>query len=207
MVLLPNKLSPTVAEAAFGDPHPGDLLKVCRPHYRFLKRVAVFCLCLAQFTVLLALSSGGPRTGLYKSIDGGDHWAEITRNAGLPQGIVGKIGIAVSADSNRVYALVEAEDGGLFRSEDAGLHWTRINEDRRLRQRAFYYTRITADPKNKDVVYIMNTGLYKSADGGKTREAASPAARRSARSVDRAERSAAHDQLERRRRECFGQRR
>ncbi|HWZ30134.1 MAG TPA: hypothetical protein VNX18_02315 [Bryobacteraceae bacterium] len=114
------------------------------------------------------LSSGGPLTGFYKSTDGGDHWTEITRNQGLPQGIVGKIGVAVSADSNRVYAMVEADDGGLFRSEDAGATWARISEDRRLRQRAFYYTRITADPKDKDTLYILNTGLYKSTDGGKT---------------------------------------
>ncbi|HML18139.1 MAG TPA: hypothetical protein VK419_14015, partial [Bryobacteraceae bacterium] len=114
------------------------------------------------------LSDGGPLSGFYKSIDGGDHWTEITRNPGLPQGIIGKIGVAVSADSNRVYAMVEAEDGGLFRSEDAGAHWTRVNEDRRLRQRAFYYSRITADPKDKDTVYIMNTGLYRSTDGGKS---------------------------------------
>ncbi len=114
------------------------------------------------------LSSGGPLTGFYKSTDGGDHWTEITRNKGLPQGIIGKIGVAVSADSNRVYALVEAEDGGLFRSEDAGASWARISEDRRIRQRAFYYTRLTADPKDKDTVYLLNTGLYKSTDGGKT---------------------------------------
>jgi photosystem II stability/assembly factor-like uncharacterized protein len=114
------------------------------------------------------LSSGGPLSGFYKSTDGGDHWTEITRNPGLPQGIIGKIGVAVSADSNRVYAMVEAEDGGLFRSEDAGATWARVNEDRRIRQRAFYYSRITADPKDKDVIYMMNTGLYKSTDGGKT---------------------------------------
>jgi photosystem II stability/assembly factor-like uncharacterized protein len=114
------------------------------------------------------LNDGGPRSGFYKSIDGGDHWTEITRNQGLPQGILGKICMAVSADSNRVYAMVEADDGGLFRSEDAGATWARVSEDRRIRQRAFYYSRLTADPKNKDVVYIMNTGLYKSVDGGKS---------------------------------------
>ena len=114
------------------------------------------------------LNDGGPRSGFYKSTDGGDHWTEITRNSGLPQGILGKICMAVSADSNRVYAMVEADDGGLFRSEDAGATWARVSEDRRIRQRAFYYSRLTADPKNKDVIYIMNTGLYKSADGGKT---------------------------------------
>src|ERR1700722_2933856 len=88
------------------------------------------------------LSSGGPLTGFYKSTDGGDHWTEITRNTGLPQGVIGKIGVAVSGgDSNRIYALVEAEDGGLFRSEDGGATWARISEDRRVRQRSFYYTR------------------------------------------------------------------
>jgi photosystem II stability/assembly factor-like uncharacterized protein len=115
------------------------------------------------------LSSGGPLSGLYKSTDGGDTWAEITRKPGLPNGIIGKIGVAVAGgDSNRIYAMVEAEDGGLFRSEDAGATWARISEDRRLRQRAFYYSRIYADPKEKDVVYVLNTSFFKSTDGGKT---------------------------------------
>ncbi len=114
------------------------------------------------------LSSGGPLSGLYKSTDGGDTWTEITRKPGLPNGIIGKIGVAVASDSNRIYAMVEAEDGGLFRSEDAGATWTRISEDRRLRQRAFYYTRIYADPKEKDTVYVLNTSFFKSTDGGKT---------------------------------------
>jgi photosystem II stability/assembly factor-like uncharacterized protein len=116
-----------------------------------------------------SLSSGGPLSGLYKSTDGGDTWTDITRKPGLPNGIIGKIGVAVSGgDSNRVYAMVEAEDGGLFRSEDAGATWARISEDRRLRQRAFYYSRIYADPKEKDVVYVLNTSFFKSTDGGKT---------------------------------------
>src|SRR5439155_1646512 len=115
------------------------------------------------------LSSGGPASGLYKSTDGGDTWTEITHRPGLPSGIIGKIGVAVSgADSNRVWAMVEAEDGGLFRSDDGGLKWARVNEDRRLRQRAFYYTRIYADPKDKETVYILNTGFYKSTDGGES---------------------------------------
>ncbi len=115
------------------------------------------------------LSSGGPLSGLYKSNDGGDTWSEITRWPGLPNGIIGKIGVAVAGgDSNRVYAMVEAEDGGLFRSEDAGATWARISEDRRLRQRAFYYSRIYADPVSKDTVYVLNTSFFKSTDGGKT---------------------------------------
>jgi len=116
-----------------------------------------------------SLTSGGPGSGLFKTTDGGDHWTELTRNAGMPSGIIGKIGVAVSgADSNRVYALVENENGGVFVSDDAGATWKKINEDRNLRQRAFYYTRIYADPKAKDTVYALNTGFYRSTDGGKT---------------------------------------
>jgi photosystem II stability/assembly factor-like uncharacterized protein len=116
-----------------------------------------------------SLSSGGPGSGLFKSTDGGDTWTELTRNAGLPKPIWGKVGVSVSgADPSRVYALIEAADGGVFLSDDAGATWKRINDDRRLRQRAFYYTRIYADPVVKDTVYILNTGLYRSTDAGKT---------------------------------------
>jgi photosystem II stability/assembly factor-like uncharacterized protein len=116
-----------------------------------------------------SLTSGGPDSGLYKSTDGGDHWTEITRNSGLPTGVIGKIGVAVSgADSNRVYAIVENENGGVFVSDDAGATWKKVSEDRSVRQRAFYYSRIYADPKVKDTMYVLNTGFYKSTDGGKT---------------------------------------
>ena len=116
-----------------------------------------------------SLSSGGPASGLFKSTDGGDNWTEITRNPGMPQGIIGKIGVSVSgADANRVYAIVENENGGVFVSDDAGATWKLTSEDRRLRQRAFYYSRIYADPKAKDTMYVLNTGMYKSTDGGKT---------------------------------------
>ena len=116
-----------------------------------------------------SLSSGGPESGLFKSTNGGDNWTEITRNTGLPKGIIGKIGVSVSAaDGKRVYAIVEAEDGGVFVSDDAGATWKKISEDRRLRQRAFYYTRLYADPKARDTVYVLNNGFYKSTDGGKT---------------------------------------
>jgi photosystem II stability/assembly factor-like uncharacterized protein len=148
----------------YKDDHAGAVDLSLDPHNPRVMYAAIWDVYRTSWT----LSSGGPRSGFYKSTDGGDHWTEITRNTGLPQGIIGKIGVAVSADSNRVYAMVEADDGGLFRSEDAGATWARISEDRRIRQRAFYYTRITADPKNKDTVYILNTGLYKSTDGGKT---------------------------------------
>jgi photosystem II stability/assembly factor-like uncharacterized protein len=116
-----------------------------------------------------SLSSGGADSGLFRSTDGGETWTELTRNPGMPRGIVGKIGVAVSgADSNRVFAIVEAEDGGIFRSDDRGATWTKVNDERRFRQRAFYYTRIYADPKARDQVYVLNTGFYRSADGGKS---------------------------------------
>jgi photosystem II stability/assembly factor-like uncharacterized protein len=116
-----------------------------------------------------SLSSGGPGSGLFKSTDGGATWVEISRNPGLPKGLLGKIGVSVSGgDSSRVYAVVEAEDGGIFKSDDAGGTWTKVSEDRRFRQRAFYYSRIYADPKDRDKVYVLNTGLYRSADAGKT---------------------------------------
>ena len=115
------------------------------------------------------MSSGGPGSGLFKSTDGGETWAEITRNPGLPAGVVGRIGVSVSgANSNRVYALVENDNGGLYRSEDAGATWALINDQRSIRQRAFYYTHVFADPKDADVVYMQNTTMFRSADGGKT---------------------------------------
>jgi photosystem II stability/assembly factor-like uncharacterized protein len=117
-----------------------------------------------------AMSSGGPGSGLYKSTDGGESWTEITRNPGLPGGLWGKVGISVSgADSNRVYALIENEPGGgLFVSDDAGASWKLMNDNRNIRQRAFYYTRVFADPKVKDTVWILNVNIYKSTDAGKT---------------------------------------
>lgn len=112
---------------------------------------------------------GGPDCKLWKSTDGGETWSDLTQNPGMPEGPIGKIGVTVSpADSNRVWAIVEANEGGVFRSDDAGKTWTRTNDERKLRQRAFYYSRIYADPWNKDIVYGLNTGLYKSTDGGKT---------------------------------------
>lgn len=110
---------------------------------------------------------GGGASGFFKSTDGGENWTELTQKPGLPEGPIGKIGITVSpVDSNRVWAIIEANEGGVFRSDDAGLTWERTNEDRKLRQRAFYYTRIYADPKDKETVYVLNVDFWKSTDGG-----------------------------------------
>ena len=116
-----------------------------------------------------SMSSGGPGGGLFKTTDGGKTWTEATTNPGLPKPLWGKIGISVSgADSNRVYALIEAQDGGLYASDDAGATWKLVNDNRNIRQRAFYYTRVYADPQAKDTVYILNVSFYRSTDGGKT---------------------------------------
>lgn len=115
------------------------------------------------------LESGGPGSGLFKSTDGGDTWTELSRRPGLPSTTWGKVGVSVSgADPNRVYAIVEAEEGGVFASDDAGATWTRVSEDRNLRQRAFYYTRIYADPVDRETVYVVNVQFWRSRDGGRT---------------------------------------
>ncbi len=115
------------------------------------------------------MSSGGPGSGIFKSTDGGETWREITRNPGLPKGLIGKVGLATSAaDPNRIYALIENENGGLFRSDDGGATWAFVNGDRNIRQRAFYYTHLHADPANADRVYIQNVAFWRSDDGGKT---------------------------------------
>jgi photosystem II stability/assembly factor-like uncharacterized protein len=118
-----------------------------------------------------SLESGGEGSSMHKSVDGGDTWTEITRNEGLPQGIIGINCITVSPKNpDRLWAIVEAEDGGVFRSEDAGETWARVNDERKLRQRAWYYTRIYADTGDEDTVYVLNVRFWKSKDGGKTFE-------------------------------------
>jgi photosystem II stability/assembly factor-like uncharacterized protein len=111
--------------------------------------------------------ANGPGGGIYKSTDGGTTWQEI--DEGIPLENRGRIGISVSpTNRNRIYAAVDAKEGGVFRSDDAGKSWTRLSSDKRLWDRGWYFEKITADPKNADTVYVMNTAMYKSTDAGKT---------------------------------------
>ncbi len=117
------------------------------------------------------LVSGGPGSALYKSTDGGDTWKRLTPedNEGLPEGIWGKVGVAASAArAGRVYAFIEAKKGGLFVSEDGGKKWKYVNDEHKIRERAWYYSWVYADPKNADTLYLPSVYMHKSTDGGKT---------------------------------------
>ena len=114
-----------------------------------------------------SLTSGGLGSGIYKSIDGGLTWKHLEGH-GLPEGVLGKIGLAVSFDASHVYALIEAKKAGLYRCDDAGNTWRLINEDAPLRHRPWYFMHIFADPRNPETVYVLNEGVYRSMDGGKS---------------------------------------
>ncbi len=117
-----------------------------------------------------SLSSGGDGSALWKSTDSGETWSEISKNEGFPKDTLGIIGVTVSPkNSERVWAIVEnKEKGGLYRSEDGGKKWVQINSERKLRQRAWYYTRVYADTEDENVVYVLNVRYHKSTDGGKS---------------------------------------
>ncbi|MGB0386070.1 MAG: VPS10 domain-containing protein, partial [Ardenticatenaceae bacterium] len=115
------------------------------------------------------IKSGGPDSSLYKSSDGGETWTEISHNKGLPQGTFGKIGLVASpAQSGRVWALIEAKEGGLFRSDDYGETWERVSDKGELLMRPWYFTHIFADTKDPETMYVLNLKMWKSLDGGKT---------------------------------------
>lgn len=117
------------------------------------------------------LVDGGDEGGIVKSVDGGDTWTEVT--GGLPDGELGRIGLALSpARPDRVWAQVTTADdsGGLFRSDDAGATWRRVNAERKIQVRAWYYTHLTADPRDPDTVYSIGLRFWRSVDGGRTFE-------------------------------------
>ncbi len=117
------------------------------------------------------MDSGGPDSHLWKSTDSGKTWKKITKNKGLPKGVIGIIGVTISPlNSDRIWTIIEAKDGGVFRSDDGGETWKKTSSNRSLRQRAWYYSRIYADTQNEDRVYVLNVGFWRSNDGGKTFE-------------------------------------
>lgn len=114
-------------------------------------------------------SSGGEGSALWKTVDGGKNWTEISKNDGFPTGTLGIIGVSVSpVNPDKVWAIVENQDGGVFLSDDGGETWKKTNSDRSLRQRAWYYSRIYADTEDEDKVWVVNVAYHVSTDGGKT---------------------------------------
>jgi photosystem II stability/assembly factor-like uncharacterized protein len=157
----------TWEKVLFKDNHTGAIDISMDPHNPNVLFAALYQVQRTPWS----LDSGGPGSGLYQSTDGGTTWKHL-EGKGLPTSLLGRIGVSISgADSNRVYSLIEAKDAsGLYRSDDGGENWSKINDDQRLTQRAWYFTHIFADPKSVDTVYMLNTGMFRSQDAGKTLE-------------------------------------
>ena len=157
----------TWEKVLFKDNHTGAIDISMDPHNPNVLFAALYQVQRTPWS----LDSGGPGSGLYQSTDGGTTWKHL-EGKGLPTSLLGRIGISVSgADSTRVYTLIEAKDAsGLYRSDDGGENWTKVNDDQRLTQRAWYFTHIFADPRSVDTVYMLNTGMFQSQDAGKTLE-------------------------------------
>ena len=160
------------SKVLFVDDNTGGIGLVMDPHN---PQVLYASMWQAQ-RVPWKLTSGGPGSGLYKTTDGGAHWTNISKNPGFAQGVLGKMGVSVAASNPRVvYAIVQAHEGGVFRSADGGATWKRMNGQMKLRQRAFYYMAIFADPVNSQVAYAPQVdGVFKTTNGGKTWKTITP---------------------------------
>jgi photosystem II stability/assembly factor-like uncharacterized protein len=116
-----------------------------------------------------SMESGGEGSGLYKSMDGGETWVNISKNKGLPKGVWGIVGVAIApSNTDKIYCIMENKDGGMYVSADAGETWTLTSSDNNIRQRAWYYSKVFVDPKNENKVYAPNVNFMTSTDGGKT---------------------------------------
>ena len=153
----------TWSKVLYVDENTGGIDVTFDPHNSHILFAAMWQVRRLPWTLI----SGGPGSGLYRSGDGGTTWTKLD-GEGLPEGPYGKIGVAVAANSDRVYALIEAHNGGLYRSDDGGDKWELINPDHRFTQRAWYYMHVVADPKDPNTVYILNVDFHRSVDGGHT---------------------------------------
>jgi photosystem II stability/assembly factor-like uncharacterized protein len=155
----------TWEQILFRSDKAGAIDLVMAPHNPRVLYAAFWEACRLPHTLV----SGGEDSSIFKSTDGGDTWTEITRKPGLPKGLLGKIGLAVSpAQEDRVWAIVEAEDGAVFRSDDGGETWQRLCEDTSLRGRPWYYHHIHAHPQDPETLWVLNVQAWKSNDGGRT---------------------------------------